>query len=837
MNKFKLSITFFLLCLLFFTSGEGRAAPTIQHLEFEGDQASDGSVVRISGVDFGSSIPNYSWIGGSNGPVEMTPEGETPANANNWIFDQGAGFNMITSNVNPHSGNKSLYYVYSSNAYNGAVRYESPNPIGPDQTIFVSWWCKRQHDGDGQWKMFRINYRNDITDDYPQMVMFNWYNSSQFFVRPGPSISSNVTADWSPPYPKQDDRWYRMDLLIHTSSVGANNGSYSITLHDPSNSITTKVVSNAMSYYDSSRWYQWFIWQNYVGNGISAQETWIDDMYVQVGTQARVELGDNITFSKCTWREIQPPLSWADNQIDIRLNKGSFQEGDTAYLFIVDAEGNVSDGYPITIGGSGIGGEPTDNPPSVTITNPTSNSTYSTSDATITIAGNALDDNGINSITWSSNRGGSGSATNSSGDWTGWSINGITLQQGENVITITATDTNNQSATDTITVTYTPSDLVQAWSANEQTGDNDWKDSSVTYCVRLLIEGAQINRSGNQIMLGFKGRSSGDYTIRKVSIAERDPNGGEGDVIDSTWTKVTFDGKDETTWNTDTITVPAGQEKLSNPISFPIQEGKDYYVTFKIDTPSVYLNPPSTYRELYFWSDDHTTDIDWSSNGHSTTQDYHALSGIYVLSSDDSTPPGDVTNVTTTPGHGQVTLSWTNPSDSDFAGVMIRYRTDGTYPSSYTDGTAIPNGNNGKIPGQPNGQGSYVHTGLDAELIYNYSIFTYDTSGNYSQTVHVSARPLPAIELTATPTSADNPHTSVTFSIQTDCDDDYFSYRIEFGDGASATGLSATHVYTQEGQYTAKAIVSDSQGHTAEKTIQIIINDNRPAVVKGLTIQ
>ena len=68
-------------------------------------------------------------------------------------------------------------------------------------------------------------------------------------------------------------------------------------------------------------------------------------------------------------------------------------------------------------------------------------------------------------------------------------------------------------------------------------------------------------------------------------------------------------------------------------------------MTFKIQTPSVYLNPPAFYRELYFLSADHADDIDWSGNGHSTTQDYHALSKIYVISGETPSVPSAPTGL------------------------------------------------------------------------------------------------------------------------------------------------------------------------------------------------
>ena len=147
-----------------------------------------------------------------------------------------------------------------------------------------------------------------------------------------------------------------------------------------------------------------------------------------------------------------------------------------------------------------------------------------------------------------------------------------------------------------------------------------------------------ITDSASQVVLGFQGRSSGDYTIRNVSIAQRDVAGGEGDVIDSTWKQVTFNNA---AWGSG-VTVGAGVEKLSDPVTIALEPGSDYYVTFKIDTPSVYLDPPAGYRELYFDSADHTGDVDWSGNGFSVTQDYHALSKIYIYSpAGNISPPPD----------------------------------------------------------------------------------------------------------------------------------------------------------------------------------------------------
>lgn len=102
----------------------------------------------------------------------------------------------------------------------------------------------------------------------------------------------------------------------------------------------------------------------------------------------------------------------------------------------------------------------------------------------------------------------------------------------------------------------------------------------------------------------------------------------------------------------------------------------------------------------------------------------------------DTTPPGDVQNFTALPGNSQVALSWTNPSDSDFKGVMIRYRTDGVFPANKSDGILLVDRNE-----SPGTSDSFLHSGLKNGLTYSYSAFSYDNSQNYSTTAHAQASP------------------------------------------------------------------------------------------------
>lgn len=78
--------------------------------------------------------------------------------------------------------------------------------------------------------------------------------------------------------------------------------------------------------------------------------TYVDDVYIDLNSFAHVIIGDASTLATSAHREIQIPSAWADDSVTITVNQGSFADQDTAYLFVVDAAGAVSDGYPVTIG-------------------------------------------------------------------------------------------------------------------------------------------------------------------------------------------------------------------------------------------------------------------------------------------------------------------------------------------------------------------------------------------------------------------------------------------------------------------------------------------------------
>jgi len=88
-----------------------------------------------------------------------------------------------------------------------------------------------------------------------------------------------------------------------------------------------------------------------------------DDVFIDF-TLARVEISDSPTWSGARRKEVQIPVQWSNNSIDIRINTGTFSTGQAAYLYVVDASGKINEqGYPITIGKVSAHSNSSPNPP------------------------------------------------------------------------------------------------------------------------------------------------------------------------------------------------------------------------------------------------------------------------------------------------------------------------------------------------------------------------------------------------------------------------------------------------------------------------------------------
>jgi len=92
---------------------------------------------------------------------------------------------------------------------------------------------------------------------------------------------------------------------------------------------------------------------------------------------------------------------------------------------------------------------------------------------------------------------------------------------------------------------------------------------------------------------------------------------------------------------------------------------------------------------------------------------------------EDTTPPAEVSNASVTSGNGQLTITWTDPSDEDLSKIYISGAGTTVIEAVYVD----------------KGVQQYRLTGLTNGTTYQLRIQTIDTSGNVSAGVTVSGTP------------------------------------------------------------------------------------------------
>ncbi len=120
--------------------------------------------------------------------------------------------------------------------------------------------------------------------------------------------------------------------------------------------------------------------------------------------------------------------------------------------------------------------------------------------------------------------------------------------------------------------------------------------------------------------------------------------------------------------------------------------------------------------------------------------DSAVTSGVYTF---DNTAPGPVTNLKIITYNGQIALSWTNPGDSDLAGIKV-LRKLGSDPTGPTDGTVVFNAMGTSI----------MDTGLTDGTIYYYKAFAYDQATNYATGVSINGKAGIPMLIASTPTNS-----------------------------------------------------------------------------------
>ena len=354
----------FLIIIFFLSCKNVIANPVIFPLP--NNNIASNQMVVIEGERLSENNLAIEWLGGINGNIELG-DVDSKFQKEKWSPDSdNTGFHAPRyTNAKSHSGSKSIVSQYpQQSVWGSGFSYNHGTPFGE---IYVTWWVYFEHfDSQGQWKKWRLSPTGSYGDTNGEIMQSDWYNTL------GATLQTYVMIfcdyqNYSQCYPEGNDsyrwmgktvpvgRWVRLELYTKQSSLaGIPDGTFIynmytqedtvIQLKNYQSSVTTRIK-------DNEKW-QYFQFQNYWGNisgGDGTKEKiYIDDVYLQMGCgQARIEIGDNKDWNLCKHREIQFPTKWSNNLIAFNVNRGSFNVGDTAYLFVVDVNGVSSEGQEI----------------------------------------------------------------------------------------------------------------------------------------------------------------------------------------------------------------------------------------------------------------------------------------------------------------------------------------------------------------------------------------------------------------------------------------------------------------------------------------------------------
>jgi hypothetical protein len=218
---------------------------------------------------------------------------------------------------------------------------------GTTGTFFASFWFKTSGtNADG--KFFRMYGSGAAGNIYlstgKDNTLIRGYSECT-------GCSPSPTTVWGSPGRFVPNSWHRVDVQVRDNSSGR--GDYFAVYLDGA------LQWQRASTLSGDERQQW-VYPTFGGNGHTIgiggmlENTGsfaFDDFYVDY-TWARVELGNAPTFSASTVREVQPPTEWSSSRITAKLNRGAFSLGQTVYLYVVDANGNVNAaGYPVVLGG------------------------------------------------------------------------------------------------------------------------------------------------------------------------------------------------------------------------------------------------------------------------------------------------------------------------------------------------------------------------------------------------------------------------------------------------------------------------------------------------------
>jgi len=349
--------------LLILVYSPALAAPVISDVT---GTVSNGQTITISGTDFGATGPTILVFDdfelGSNG-TSLSDQVRS-AQVGSWRdLSSMSPYFATYSNLNVHGGSLAMRNNWGSGGDGQeGQRFISPTSTSLFSQVYISFWTylpAGQNVPAGglgpNWKVWWLStddlhqndYASEIISDPPTHTSMAWVDGSQ--TRICAPTCEYVSFSFT------KGRWLRWEAYLSASTSA---GTVSLWHTDSGQARNLFGTASGRTIDDGTTGWRYIHFPGF-GRYDTNSSTYYDDIYVATGTgaRARVELGNNATYSFCTNLAICTPTSWGASSITATVRSGAFASG-SAYLFIVDSSGNASSGYAVTIGSSSGGSPP-----------------------------------------------------------------------------------------------------------------------------------------------------------------------------------------------------------------------------------------------------------------------------------------------------------------------------------------------------------------------------------------------------------------------------------------------------------------------------------------------
>jgi hypothetical protein len=408
MMNYKLLLTILFIILL--DPFIALAAPTIDSIAGTIDNG-ESIVISSTGTDFGTNAAV-----GTSANVNLISNIE--AGEDEATFSAGAGWSVrVDSNANTvvydtaqaHSGSKSLRmswdYLTATPHYDSWIHYDyGTNSIKLAYIDFWVYFSPTTLTGNRQWKQWRLsdgeggvlgrgeflhNMYIDSSGNYSTQSNNNAFRTYDLAYVPS-AADTRVGSDWDM------NEWYHMKYIVEVSTDDTADGEFHLVA-EHGGDVDTVDQTNLETRSGGDPDFRYFIFGLYldIPSGDSS-DSWYDDIFIQIGTQARVEICDASTLAASTHCEIQIPTAWATDEIIAAVNQGSFASLDEQYLIVIDSDGNegsieLTDSTPPEIDLIAVNGSTW----SFTFTESVTNVDYTTGDANFDCDGASGADNNL----------------------------------------------------------------------------------------------------------------------------------------------------------------------------------------------------------------------------------------------------------------------------------------------------------------------------------------------------------------------------------------------------------------------------------------------------------